>query len=67
MSQKVVAELQKRISQEPGLFDFRKSDTPPLLLVLDRRDDPITPLLTEWTYQAMVHELIGTVRMFRRF
>eukprot|EP00027_Filamoeba_sp_ATCC50430_P014952 CAMPEP_0168571970 /NCGR_PEP_ID=MMETSP0413-20121227/17664_1 /TAXON_ID=136452 /ORGANISM="Filamoeba nolandi, Strain NC-AS-23-1" /LENGTH=552 /DNA_ID=CAMNT_0008604947 /DNA_START=41 /DNA_END=1696 /DNA_ORIENTATION=+ len=61
MSQKVVAELQKRISQEPGLFDFRKSDTPPLLLVLDRRDDPVTPLLTEWTYQAMVHELIGIV------
>jgi len=31
----------------------------PLLLILDRRDDPITPLLTQWTYQAMVHELLG--------
>ena len=30
-----------------------------LLLILDRREDPITPLLTQWTYQAMVHELLG--------
>lgn len=29
-----------------------------LLLVLDRVDDPVTPLLTQWTYQAMVHELL---------
>lgn len=25
----------------------------------DRRNDPVTPLLTQWTYQAMVHELLG--------
>lgn len=31
----------------------------PLLLILDRRDDPVTPLLSQWTYQAMVHELLG--------
>ncbi|RPA86129.1 Sec1-like protein [Ascobolus immersus RN42] len=48
-----------QISQEDQLFDFRKSDTPPLLLILDRRNDPVTPLLTQWTYQAMVHELLG--------
>ncbi|XP_046963784.1 vacuolar protein sorting-associated protein 45 [Vanessa cardui] len=30
----------------------------PQLLILDRRDDPVTPLLTQWTYQAMVHELL---------
>jgi vacuolar protein sorting-associated protein 45 len=29
------------------------------LLILDRRDDPVTPLLSQWTYQAMVHELLG--------
>jgi vacuolar protein sorting-associated protein 45 len=40
------------------VFDFRRSDGP-LLLILDRRDDPVTPLLTQWTYQAMVHELLG--------
>ncbi|KAG0495414.1 hypothetical protein HPP92_000105 [Vanilla planifolia] len=45
--------------QESGLFDFRRTETSPLLVVLDRRDDPVTPLLNQWTYQAMVHELIG--------
>ncbi|KAM3731389.1 hypothetical protein ACB098_12G160100 [Castanea mollissima] len=34
--------------QESGLFDFRRMEVSPLLLVIDRRDDP-----------AMVHELIG--------
>nr|XP_043615161.1 vacuolar protein sorting-associated protein 45 homolog [Erigeron canadensis] len=45
--------------QESGLFDFRRTEISPLLLVIDRRDDPVTPLLNQWTYQAMVHELIG--------
>lgn len=30
-----------------------------VLLILDRRDDPVTPLLQQWTYQAMIHELLG--------
>ena len=47
------------IDTEADLFAFRKPDVPPLLLILDRRDDPVTPLLNQWTYQAMVHELIG--------
>ncbi|XP_038885382.1 vacuolar protein sorting-associated protein 45 homolog [Benincasa hispida] len=45
--------------QESGLFDFRRMEVSPLLLVIDRRDDPLTPLLNQWTYQAMVHELLG--------
>ncbi|KAJ7965428.1 vacuolar protein sorting 45 [Quillaja saponaria] len=45
--------------QESGLFDYRRMEVSPLLLVIDRRDDPVTPLLNQWTYQAMVHELIG--------
>jgi vacuolar protein sorting-associated protein 45 len=44
--------------ENDDIFDFRRQDGP-LLLILDRRDDPITPLLTQWTYQAMVHELLG--------
>ncbi|KAL7414882.1 Sec1 family-domain-containing protein [Mrakia frigida] len=44
------------------LFNFRGvSGAQPLLLILDRRNDPVTPLLSQWTYQAMVHELIGIV------
>lgn len=50
-------EVSKRIKNEPELFFFQENPNPPLLLILDRRDDPVTPLLTQWTYQAMVHEL----------
>lgn len=59
MAKKLATEVTYQINQEKQLFDFRKPDTPPILLLLDRRDDPITPLLTQWTYQAMVHELLG--------
>lgn len=48
-----------QITSQPELWDFRKTATAPLLLILDRRNDPVTPLLSQWTYQAMVHELIG--------
>ncbi|CCW59933.1 unnamed protein product [Phytomonas sp. EM1] len=30
-----------------------------VLVILDRMDDPLTPLLMPWTYEAMIHELIG--------
>ncbi|CAF0758458.1 unnamed protein product [Rotaria sp. Silwood1] len=30
-----------------------------IVLIVDRREDAISPLLNQWTYQAMVHELIG--------
>lgn len=29
------------------------------VLILDRREDPVTPLLNQWTYQAMIHEILG--------
>lgn len=43
-----------------NLFDDlnRYSDSPPLLLLLDRKNDPITPLITPWTYQSMIHEFL---------
>ncbi|OBT87116.1 hypothetical protein VE02_02261 [Pseudogymnoascus sp. 03VT05] len=59
LAKKLATEVRYLVSQEEQLFDFRKVDTPPILLILDRRDDPITPLLSQWTYQAMVHELLG--------
>lgn len=36
-----------------------KRDVSPLLLILDRKNDPITPLLFPWTYQSMINELLG--------
>ena len=39
--------LQQVISREAALFDFRRTDSAPVLLILDRRDDPLTPLLNQ--------------------
>lgn len=43
--------------QGDDIFHFRGGNLH--VLILDRRDDPVTPLLSQWTYQAMVHELLG--------
>ncbi|EDV26408.1 uncharacterized protein TRIADDRAFT_22566 [Trichoplax adhaerens] len=59
---KQVAEgLKRLINKEGALFDFRKSDVAPVLIILDRKEDPVTPILNQWTYQAMIHELL-TIR-----
>ncbi|KAF4659069.1 vacuolar protein sorting-associated protein 45 [Perkinsus chesapeaki] len=67
LARKVALALQKRLEQDESLFESvgGSAATPVnsgggmLVLVADRRDDPVTPLLTQWTYQAMVHELLG--------
>jgi hypothetical protein len=59
LAKRLGTELQYQMQQEAQLFDFRRTDTPPILLLLDRRNDPVTPLLNQWTYQAMIHELLG--------
>ncbi|KAI9704705.1 MAG: vacuolar protein sorting-associated protein 45 [Bogoriella megaspora] len=59
LAKKLASEARYQITQDESLFDFRKVDTPPILLIVDRREDPLTPLLTQWTYQAMVHEMLG--------
>ncbi|KAI0395367.1 Sec1-like protein [Xylariaceae sp. FL0594] len=59
LAKKLASEVRYQMTQEEQLFDFRKVDTPPILLILDRREDPATPLLNQWTYQAMVHQLLG--------
>lgn len=59
MARKLAGNIRLAIDKNATLFNFRRQDVPPLLLILDRRDDPVTPLLNQWTYQAMVHELLG--------
>lgn len=59
MAKRLAENVRQIIMREAALFDFRKTDVAPILLILDRRDDPVTPLLNQWTYQAMVHELLG--------
>uniref|UniRef100_A0A1B6CKF1 Vacuolar protein sorting-associated protein 45 n=1 Tax=Clastoptera arizonana TaxID=38151 RepID=A0A1B6CKF1_9HEMI len=58
MAKRLADKVREVLSKEEKLFEFRQQDPAPLLLILDRRDDPITPLLSQWTYQAMVHELL---------
>lgn len=59
--------MRNTINKEQQLFtDMAKSrqsttNEPPLLLILDRRNDAVSPLLSQWTYQAMVHELLTIV------
>lgn len=51
-------EVRQAMEVEKDLFSFRaQGRATTTLLIVDRREDPVTPLLTQWTYQAMVHEL----------
>lgn len=59
LAKKLAGEITYFIQNDGPLYDFRKADTPPILLIMDRKNDPVTPLLKQWTYQAMVHELLG--------
>lgn len=60
-AQTLAKHIHDKLTKESNLFDFRSQENgqaPPLLLILDRKDDPVTPLLNQWTYQAMVHEML---------
>ncbi|KAE8588168.1 hypothetical protein XENTR_v10022376 [Xenopus tropicalis] len=59
MAKRLAEGVKQVITKEYELFEFRRTEVPPLLLILDRSDDAITPLLNQWTYQAMVHEMLG--------
>jgi len=59
LAKQLALDIHESISADQ-IFHFRKrAGVSSLLLILDRRDDPITPLLSQWTYQGMVHELLG--------
>jgi len=62
MCRGVTTEIMRRMKQDQDLFDYRRTEPLPLLLILDRKDDPVSPLLFQWTYQAMVHEVFGLVK-----
>jgi vacuolar protein sorting-associated protein 45 len=66
-SSRVARQLAQDVSDSiisDDIFHFRRGtgsgvNNNLLLLIVDRMDDPVTPLLSQWTYQAMVHELLG--------
>ncbi|CAJ1012520.1 putative Sec1 family [Leishmania naiffi] len=60
-SEKLAVEVAARMKSVHATFPDLKA-TESVLVILDRKDDPITPLLMPWTYEAMIHELIGFQR-----
>jgi vacuolar protein sorting-associated protein 45 len=62
VAKKLAGDIHESISND-DIFHFRRGNGGStgnfLLLIVDRLDDPVTPLLSQWTYQAMVHELLG--------
>ncbi|KAJ2311652.1 vacuolar protein sorting-associated protein 45, partial [Coemansia sp. RSA 2704] len=62
MALKLGQELEYLMAHEGSLFGGRgQGDGQTQLLILDRKNDPVTPLLTHWTYHAMLDELLGVV------
>ncbi|GMF00815.1 unnamed protein product [Ambrosiozyma monospora] len=60
MCSKLASSVNYDINTNTQLFDqLTAKDVPPMLLILDRKNDPTTPLLFPWTYQSMIHEILG--------
>lgn len=56
---KIAGQISSMLVNERDLITKTANDDPCILLILDWKDDPVTPLLNQWNYQAMIHELIG--------
>ena len=50
--------IKSRIENSSTFHVGNTKQNAPLLLIMDRNEDPVTPLLTAWTYQAMMHQLL---------
>lgn len=58
VAQRLAAEVAAKMRSVHQSFpDLKPKEC--VLVITDRLDDPVTPLLTQWTYEAMIHEIIG--------
>ena len=55
LTKRIAEGLTLQLSKESQMFGNGGQST---LIVLDRTFDPISPLLLQWTYQAMIHEFL---------
>ena len=56
--EKLAVEVGRLVKQLHSNFaDLKCKDC--VLVLMDRLDDPVTPLMMQWTYEAMIHEVIG--------
>lgn len=51
-AKRLAEEVARSISRESTLFEGSVAEG--ALLIIDRNEDPVTPLLNQWTYEAMV-------------
>lgn len=56
-ARRVALELGDILDKSAELYNYKNKDS--VLIILDRCSDALTPLVTPWTYQAMLHEHIG--------
>ena len=56
ISERLSSKLEKEYTASHATFDKFKSYD---LVLLDRKDDPLTPLVFNWSYYAMVDEVLG--------
>lgn len=54
-AKRLAEEVARSVSRESTLFEGSVSEG--TLLIIDRSEDPVTPLLNQWTYEAMVLDL----------
>mmetsp|Transcript_87693 Transcript_87693/g.174037 ORF Transcript_87693/g.174037 Transcript_87693/m.174037 type:complete len:569 (+) Transcript_87693:119-1825(+) len=63
ITRQVAKKVQARLLEERSLFGTVNSspadESVSVMLIVDRRSDPVSPLLNQWTYQAMLHELLS--------
>lgn len=58
-TQEFLTQLSRHINGDQQLYRFKQNGFDDcVLLCVDRRDDPLTPLLLNWSYYAMVNELL---------
>jgi vacuolar protein sorting-associated protein 45 len=54
LADRLSAKLKKLAIAYPSDFERQKN----LLIILERKEDPITPLLFHWNYQSLLHEIL---------
>jgi len=58
LAMNIAMDISKRMRDtKEAAFKFEQGRRETQLLILDRHDDPLTPLLIQMTYQSMVHDM----------
>lgn len=58
-ARKFALDVASTVTSMASMFNAAPQSSSTLLLIVDRAEDVLTPLVQQWTYSAMLHELIG--------